>query len=84
MERNDVTSFMYFMWNMWSQEECEICFAEAMCGHKHIWEKWISACRRMDGPNGATEVFYAELDTTNQDILVAYATSKYNRRTRIR
>ena len=57
MERKDVTSFMYFMWKMWSQEECEKSFAEAMCGHKHIGENWISACRRMDGPNGATEVF---------------------------
>lgn len=26
MERNDVTSFFYYMWNAWGKEECEVAF----------------------------------------------------------
>ena len=81
--RNDVTSFMFFMWNMWSEDMCMEVFAAANCGPHHIWSKWVAACEQAGCAWGATELFYKELDQSNQDILVAYALTKYNGRNRI-
>lgn len=36
---NAVSSFHYYMWNAWSEEECKITFGGA---YKHFWEKWNS------------------------------------------
>ena len=80
--KNDVTSFMYFMWNMWSQSVCHEVFAGASCGPHHIWNKWCEAYNYAGGAWGATELFFRELDKTNRDILVAYAITKYNGGTR--
>lgn len=32
MKRNDVASFFYYMWNAWSEEECEIAFSNQIVG----------------------------------------------------
>ena len=34
---NIVTSFFFYMWNAWGEEECKIVFGN-MSGH--FWEKW--------------------------------------------
>ena len=36
---NAVSSFHYYMWNAWGEEECKITFGGA---YKHFWEKWNS------------------------------------------
>ena len=36
---NAVSSFHYYMWNAWGEEECKITFGSA---YKHFWEKWNS------------------------------------------
>ena len=83
MKSNDVTSFFYFMWNMWSEEICAEVFAEADCGWKHLWSKWNQANVRNGNVFGATEVFFAELDNSNRDLLVQYALTKYDGNRRI-
>lgn len=82
MHKNDIASFFYYMWNSWCKEECEIIYANSNCGAQHIWNKWIGYCER-NGMFGAVEEFFANLDNTNQDLLVKRALEKYNRRTKI-
>lgn len=79
MKKNDVSSFFYYMWNTWCEEECRIVFAGE--GWQHFWEKWASACNR--GVMGAAERFFAELSDSNQDLLVRRAIELYNRKSRI-
>jgi hypothetical protein len=76
MEKNDVASFMYYMWNSWNKTECEIVFANAP---SHFWSKWIGY-RQSNERYGAVEEFFANLSENNQDILVKRATCLYNRR----
>ena len=40
MEKNDVASFFYYMWNCWCEQECETAFARSGCGWRHLWNKW--------------------------------------------
>lgn len=75
-EKNDVTSFMFYMWNRWGEEECRKAFA----GHdyNHFWNKWIQAYDQMGGPRGAAELFYMQLSDTYRDILVKRACECYD------
>lgn len=75
MKNNDVSSFFYYMWNAWSQEECKIVFANE--GWQHFWGKWSIACH--PGTWGAAERFFAELSESNKDLLVKRAIKLYNR-----
>ena len=36
---NAVSSFFYYMWNAWCEEECRTVFKEM---HPHFWEKMVS------------------------------------------
>lgn len=84
MIKNDVSSFFYYMWNSWNENECAVAFERSRCGWRHIWSKWISACKQNDGSIfGATEIFFSELDYENQDLLVERAIALYNRKKRI-
>lgn len=78
MKNNDVSSFFYYMWNAWCEEECRIAFSQANCGWRHFWEKWCGICDR-HGVRGAAEIFFAELSDTNQDLLVKRACEVYDR-----
>lgn len=80
MKKNDVSSFFYYMWNTWCEEECRIVFAGV--GWQHFWSKWSSACNR--GAMGAAESFFAELSDSNQDLIVARAIELYNRSKRVK
>lgn len=73
---NDVTSFFYYMWNRWSKEECEHVFRDG--DHRHFWNKWCEVYDTMNGPRGATELFYMALSDTNRDKLVARALECYD------
>lgn len=71
---NTVSSFFYYMWNAWCEEECGIVFASV--GYKHFWSKWCIASKPT--PYGAAEKFYAELTEDNRALLVNRACKIYN------
>lgn len=75
-ERNDVTSFFYYMWNRWSEEECKEVFKDDY--YPHFWNKWCEAYDTMHGPRGAAEYFYMTLSDTNRDKLVKRALECYD------
>ena len=62
---NAVSSFHYYMWNAWGEEECKITFG---CAYKHFWKKWNSLASK--SILGAAERFYAELSDNNRELLV--------------
>ncbi len=53
---NTVSSFFYYMWNAWSEEECKTVYGGM---YPHFWEKWCVATDK--GTFGAAERFYLEL-----------------------
>lgn len=75
-DTNDVTSFFYYMWNKWSEEECKRVFKADYW--PHFWNKWCEAYDTMKGPRGAAELFYMMLSDTNRDKLVARALELYD------
>lgn len=71
---NKVTSFFYYMWNAWGEEECKKAFADG--DYNHFWKKWCAICDT-HGAWGAAERFYAELSNSNRDKLVSRACIVY-------
>ena len=55
---NTVSSFFYYMWNAWSEEECKPCMAACTA----FLGKWCVATDK--GTFGAAERFYLELRKT--------------------
>ena len=51
---NAVSSFFYYMWNAWSEDECKVVYGEM---YRHFWEKWSQMTDK--GIFGAAERFYA-------------------------
>lgn len=72
---NTVSSFFYYMWNAWSEEECKAVYGGM---YPHFWEKWCVATDK--GTFGAAERFYLELSEDNRRILVERAVSIYDGR----
>lgn len=70
---NIVSSFFYYMWNAWGEEECRTVFGPM---HKHLWEKWCNCADR--DLHGATERFYAELSNSNRHLVVERACELYD------
>ena len=70
---NAVSSFHYYMWNAWGEEECKITFGGA---YKHFWEKWNFLASK--SILGAAERFYAELSDNNRELLVNRAVALYD------
>ena len=63
---NAVSSFHYYMWNAWGEEECKITFGGA---YKHFWEKWnVLASKSI---LGAAERFYATARLTSSSRLLS-------------
>lgn len=75
-ERNDVTSFFYYMWNAWCEEECQKAFSAPGNNWKHFWNKWCGICKA-HSVYGAAERFYGELSNRNRNLLVKRATEVY-------
>lgn len=76
---NIISSFFYYMWNTWCEEECKAI--QWTCEPTHIWRKWGEACDC--GVRGAAEKFYMELSDTNRQALVERATTLYNGRSKV-
>ena len=72
---NTVSSFFFYMWNAWSEEECKAVYGNM---YPHFWEKWCVATDK--GTFGAAERFYLELSEDNRRILVERAVSIYDGR----
>ena len=62
---NAVSSFFYYMWNAWSEDECKVVYGEM---YRHFWEKWSQMTDK--GVFGAAERFYAELTDHYREKLV--------------
>lgn len=73
---NAVSSFHYYMWNAWSEDECKITFGGM---YKHFWKKWNSLAGK--SIFGAAERFYAELSDNNRELLVNRAVALYDGKT---
>ena len=71
---NQVTAFMFYMWNAWCKEECKRAFSGH--GWQHFWSKWCGICEAY-GVHGAAERFYAELSNGNRNLLVGRAIEAY-------
>lgn len=71
---NEVTNFMYYVYNRWSEEESKHIFGEDL--GNHIFKKW-----QKQG-YGKELLWYSELDRECKDKLVARANELYgdNRR----
>lgn len=70
-----VESFMYYMWNAFSDREASNI--NWHCSRDHIIEKWHHYCDKY-GPNGAIAPFFGELDGTNRQALVDRAMKLYD------
>lgn len=70
--KNDVTSFFFYMWNAWGEDECKLVFKDSCGGYKHYWNKWCYYCKEY-GHRAAVDCLFADLDGGNRDKLVARA-----------
>lgn len=68
-----VSSFFYYMWNYWNEEECKTIFKN---NYLHFWAKWCSLAN--DNVYVATERFYSELSEDNRALLVDRAVLIYD------
>ena len=74
---NAVSSFFYYMWNAWCEEECKVVYGDM---YRHFWEKWSLMTDK--GIFGAAERFYAELTDRYREKLVERAVSLYDGKSR--
>ena len=72
-----VSSFFYYMWKAWSEDECKVVYGEM---YRHFWEKWSQMADK--GIFGAAERFYAELTNHYREKLVERAISLYDGKAR--
>lgn len=77
-KQNDITSFMFYMWNAWCEKECQEAFKDG--DWKHFWSKWCYWCNKIGSAWGATERFYSDLSDGNRNRLVRRALAVYDGR----
>ena len=70
---NEVTNFMYYMYNRWCIEESKMLFGENL--GQHVFDKWVG---KGEHTNDQTMSWYGELDTGLQNKLVARANELYS------
>lgn len=73
-KENTISSFFFYMWNAWCEQECKTVYEE----YKHFWSKWCFYTQ--DTTRGAVEKFYAELSDNYRVKLVSRACEVYNGR----
>jgi hypothetical protein len=73
-KNNQVTAFMFYMWNAWCEEECKLVWKDDFW--PHFWNKWCHFCEE-HSRFGAVEEFYAELSNDNRNKLVQRALEVY-------
>lgn len=67
---NEVTNFMYYMYNVWNKEEAINLFGEWL--GKHIYSKWCDL-------HDKELIFYASLDNECRQKLVDRANEYYSK-----
>lgn len=72
-KENSVSSFFFYMWNTWSEEECKAVYGSE---YTHFWNKWCHHARNTAW--GAAEKFYAELTAHNRQKLVKRSCELYD------
>lgn len=68
---NEVTNFMYYMYNVWNKIEAVNLFGENL--GEHIYDKWLMTGRDKD------LLFYSMLDNECRQTLVDRANEYYNK-----
>ena len=58
---NTVSSFFYYMWNAWSEEECKTVYGGM---YPHFWEKWCVATDKGHIRRGGTVSTWNSRKTT--------------------
>lgn len=66
---NEVTIFMLYMFNMWSERECKRLFGEDL--GDHIWSKYLDQRDKLK--------FYADIDDKCRQKLVDRANEAYGK-----
>ena len=80
---NKVASYIFYMYNAWSKEECFECFKDnPVCPASHLWNKYVEISETY-GCDAAPMRFFVELNNELQDILYRRAIMKYYRRRKI-
>lgn len=83
LEKNDVASFIYFMYNRWTKEVCEEIFCNNyVCPWTHLWDKY-EECAEQVGTWGALFKWFCELNEELQDMLTSYIVQHQDRKKRI-
>ena len=81
--KNDVASYIFFMYNRWSKEMCEEIFRNnGVCSWEHIWDKYEIIAEEC-GCWAAPFRWFCELNDELQDILTSYIVKHQDRRKRI-
>lgn len=75
-KKSELDCYMFFMWNVWGEEECMNIFGESL--GKHIWSKWADHCDGV-GRTGAAATMYAVLDSDKRRKIVERAVAHYNK-----
>ena len=74
MEHNEVTNFMYYMYNKWSKDEAIRLFGNNL--GNHIFGKWVW---KGENTHDQTMSFYSELDSSCRQKLVDRANEIYGK-----
>lgn len=74
-EMNIVSSYFFYMWNTWCEEECEKVFGVMS---NHFWKKWCVLCDQGGTAWGAAEKFWAALSDTYREPLIERACELYD------
>ena len=67
--RKAVENFMYYMYNVWSEDEAYKVYGNIM--GKHLWSKWCNAHDELS--------WYAYLDGENRTKIIERANEVYNK-----
>lgn len=73
MNNNEVTNFLFYIYNKWSKEESVRLFGNDL--GNHIFNKWIDCFSCSD----RTMYWYANLDNTCRRKIVDRANEMYNK-----
>lgn len=72
MAHNEVTHFMWYMYNHWSITEAKTIFGDNL--GEHIWNKWLDS---FELSNDHTMYWYAQLDENCRNLIVEHSKTLY-------
>lgn len=76
--KEPILSYFHFMFNEWNEQTAQRVFADAPCGWRYLWQKWMRFHEEY-GLYGAIMTYYTEgLDENLQHVLSTAAYEFYN------